>query len=300
MLRDDLIDSCLDVADLMDLGIFVVGIDLDLDRVVLAEGDDILDQAVAVKLVLDQLGGHILAVAEDDQVLLAAVQIEVAVLVHVAEISCAEPAVLRDCLRRQLRIIDVAHHDRGALDLDLAVHKPHLAAAHWPADRLDLVHVSIVGRRDLGRALRHAVALAGDNAQVRQPPGQRLRQVAAAADDLVEPRSHDLGLEIFQILVGMLLRGNRDTVEQHLGHHGHDPQHGRLEKVDIIEEFGDVIAQAKGAAVPHDQQQVAAEAEDMVDGQDAQAGLPSVIGAEQVVQQVGVREHDALSVPCRA
>ena len=108
--------------------------------------------------------------------------------------------------------------------------------------------------------------------------------------------THDLGFQILKVLLRVLFGCDRHAVDQHLGHHGHNTQHGRLEEVNIVEEFGDVIAQAQSAAVTQGQQQVAADAEDVMDGKDAEAGLPRIVGAEEVIQQVILREHDALAV----
>ena len=297
---NDLIERSLDIIDAVDLGIFVIGIDLDRDAVSLAVSDDVLNQSLTVKFILDQLGRDVFSVAEDDQVLLAAGQIEISVLIHVAQVTGAQPAVFRDGFSREFGVIDVSHHHRGALDLDLSVHEADLTAAHGSADRGDLVHVAIVRSRNLGRTLGHAVALGSDHTQLVQSSCQSFGEITAAADDLVQSGTHDLGFQIIEVLFGMLFGGDRDAAQEHLCHHGNDPHHGGLEQIDVVEELGDIVAQAEGTAVAQVQKQVAADTEHVMDGKHTQAGLPGIIGTEHVVEQVAVGKHNSLPVSCRA
>ena len=121
----------------MNLGIFKVGVYFNGNTVAFPESDHILDQAVSVKMILDQLRRNIFSVAEDDKVFLPGVEIEISIFIHVAEVAGAEPAVLRDGLRSEFRIIDVAHHDGRTLDLDLTINKTNLASTNRFADRGD-------------------------------------------------------------------------------------------------------------------------------------------------------------------
>ena len=142
----DLVHSRLNIMDAVDLSKLEVGIDLGGDAVPVTEGDDVLNELVAVELVLDQLRGHVLAVAEDDEVLFSAVEVEEAVLVHIAQVAGAEPAVLGEGLGGELRVVDVAHHHGGALHLNFAVHKANLSAPDGLAHAGQLLHIAVVGR----------------------------------------------------------------------------------------------------------------------------------------------------------
>src|SRR3990172_6595192 len=59
--------------------------------------------------------------AEDDQVLEPARDVEEPLLVHEAEVAGAQPAAGQQDPRRRLGVVVVAAHDPGALDADLAL-----------------------------------------------------------------------------------------------------------------------------------------------------------------------------------
>src|SRR5690606_33499147 len=76
------------------------------------------DLRVTAKNKLDLRRIDVLA-AGNDHVLLAVDQIEIAVLVHGAEVAAAHPAVSQ-CVARSLRHVGVAGHGGGSVDGDLA------------------------------------------------------------------------------------------------------------------------------------------------------------------------------------
>ena len=117
------------ILDLLRVGVLIVRIDCRRDPVILLVDQDIADQRISVEEVLDGLRGNVLAVLQDDEVLLPARQVQEALPVHISEVAGAEPAVLREALAGPLRIIIITHHDGGTLHADLAVHDLHMAVA---------------------------------------------------------------------------------------------------------------------------------------------------------------------------
>ena len=73
-----------------------------------------------------------------------------------------------------------------------------------------------------------------------------------------------------------------------------------LEQVDVIEHLVQVPAEAEGASVAHGDEHIAVQAEHMIEGQHVQdhlvEGIRILIGAEGVVDQSPVAQHDALRV----
>lgn len=81
--------------DVLLLGVLVVGEDLGLDDALVLPHQHLLNQAVGAELVLQLLGGDVLAVFGDDEILLAAGEVDKALLVHVAQVAGLQPAVLQ-------------------------------------------------------------------------------------------------------------------------------------------------------------------------------------------------------------
>ena len=268
MLVDQVREDSLDVGDAGGLGVLVVGVDLCGDDVVLLKHQDLLHQPVPVEHVLQLLRGHVLAVAQDDQVLLAAGEVEEILLVHVAAVAGAEPAVLCENLRRLLRILVVSHHDGRALHLDLPVHDPHLAAVHQLSHGSGLVRPSPDGGGDFGGALGHAVALGHLDAQLGEAGLQLRGQVSAAADDLGEAFPQNLLLDVVQGAVRLLPGDDHDPVVQGLGNHGDGAEAGGFKQAHVLHQLRHIPVQAQDVAVAHGEEDVAVDAEYMVNGQD--------------------------------
>ena len=99
------------------------------------------DPARLLEVVLEVRRREVLAARRDDDVLLAAGDLEVAVLVELAEVAGVQPAVL-DRAERRVVVLVVALEDVRAPDQDLAVvGDPDLDARQRPADRAELVGV---------------------------------------------------------------------------------------------------------------------------------------------------------------
>src|SRR5215218_4428254 len=94
----------------------------DVVRALVPDGYRLSDQrAGRLEFGLDVGGRHVLARRVDDQLLLAVNDLEVAVLVEVADVAAHEEAVLGEGLLGLLRLIPIARHDAGPLDEHLAV-----------------------------------------------------------------------------------------------------------------------------------------------------------------------------------
>src|SRR5204862_63633 len=78
------------------------------------------DEPRGFERVLEILRRDVLAAGRDDQVLLAIGDLEEAVLVELADVAGAEPAILGERGRGRLGILEVALEDRVAADDDLA------------------------------------------------------------------------------------------------------------------------------------------------------------------------------------
>src|SRR4029079_3587103 len=86
---------------------------------------------------LDALGRDIVALVVDDQVFLPVGDPDPALLIQVADISRAEPAVAQPP-RGPLRVAPIAVHDQLAADHDLAVvGDAHLGVLHRRADGVE-------------------------------------------------------------------------------------------------------------------------------------------------------------------
>ena len=121
------------------------------------------DQRVLLHLGLDVRRGDVLAAGGDDDVLLAAGDLEEAVGVDLADVAGVEPAV-DERLAGRLVVLVVALEDVRPAHQDLAVVGDlHLAAGERLADRAEL---ELVGPRDRrrGRGLRHPPALEHEHA----------------------------------------------------------------------------------------------------------------------------------------
>ena len=90
------------------------------ERPVVTHHQDLRDQRVGTDLVLQQGRDHVLAAGGDDDFLLAAGDPDKAVLVEPADVSGAEPAVVKRVGREVLALVVAAHH-ADALGEDLAV-----------------------------------------------------------------------------------------------------------------------------------------------------------------------------------
>ena len=160
-----------------------------------ADHDHFLHRGMLVDRLLDHLRIDVEA-AGDDHVLLAVDQIEIAVLVHVADVAGEKP-VADESLGGFLRPVPVALGDVRPLDADFAdfarrqhlrriVQRDHVhldAGQHQP-DRARLVR-SLLGMRGAGRAgLGHAPAALQLHADLAlEDPGDFDRQRRAAGPD---------------------------------------------------------------------------------------------------------------------
>ena len=114
-----------DVADVVVvethvLGFVVVGIDESDELVVTLHDDTLYDHGHGVELVLNLLGIDVLAVGAEEHVLAASVDIDVAVVVHGAQVAGMVPAVLVEGLGSGFGVFIIAQHDVGAFGQYLA------------------------------------------------------------------------------------------------------------------------------------------------------------------------------------
>jgi hypothetical protein len=166
-----------------------------VQRAVLLQHRDLGDEGAGAVDPFQCFREHILAAAEDDQLLAASLEVEVAVGVQAAEVAGAEPAVGGEGLAVGLRVVAVAVEDVGAAQLDLPdtglagragragfrLDDAQLAALERPAlaaDALAPGQVAGEGRGGLGEA----VAVAHRPAEALEPPDQALLQRRAAGD----------------------------------------------------------------------------------------------------------------------
>ena len=202
--------------------------DLRLDHALALAHEHLLHKPVLAKLVLDLLRRDILAVWRDDQVLLAACQEQIAILIDIAEIAGLEPAVCQR-FRGLLRHVVVALHDAGTLYPDLLVHDLCLAVRHQPADRAVLHEVTVV-RADDRRTLRHAVALP-DRDPILLEHFQICRvEVCAAAAHCVKLLAKDFRLDERRRDPCRLL----ELLCERLDHQRHHQDHVRLKELDVL------------------------------------------------------------------
>ena len=81
--------------------------------------DNFLDQLILKENLFDLFGEDVLAALCYDNSLAAARDVQEALAVEISEVSGIEPPVAYS-LRGRFRILVIAHHDRRALDDDLA------------------------------------------------------------------------------------------------------------------------------------------------------------------------------------
>ena len=149
--------------------------------------------AVVEELLLDRLGGDVVARLGDQDVLHAADDLEVAFEVQFALIAGEEPAVLQG-LGGGLGAVPVAGEDAGAADQELAVGvELELAAAEGEADVAGLDLVGLVHGDDRG-GLGEAVDLVDAHADELEPPLGLLGEGGRAADQELEAGA-DLALD---------------------------------------------------------------------------------------------------------
>ena len=170
------LEVCLRVGNAVLLHVVLVREDLSDDGVVRDAAaalalvdDDILHAGDGDQLVLDLLGVDVLAVREDDEVLLAAGDVEDVVLVQLAIVAGAEVAVVVEGVLGGSLVLVVAQHDVRASDADLALAVLVGVANH---DGVDIEHGADTAPHhaaaavdgDDGRALGDAVAVEGRDA----------------------------------------------------------------------------------------------------------------------------------------
>ena len=157
-----------------------LGVDRDQgadERLVVADHHALADQRVGPQPVLQHSGGDILATGRDDQLLLPAGDREVALVVQLADVAGAEPAVTADRLRGGGLVVPVAAEHHVAPEQHLAVvGDPDRDPGYGLADRADL-EVLRQPHGAGGRGLGQAVALVDRDAdaaeEVTQPGAQR-------------------------------------------------------------------------------------------------------------------------------
>ena len=176
VLVDKGLDMSLYVLNAVCLDIVLVGEDLGDDRVVRETSlaltlvnNDVENAGGGNESVFDLLGIYVLAVREDDEVLLTSRDEEDAVLALLAVVTGAEEAVLGECLCGLLGIIVVAEHYVRTLDADLAlavligIENEDLIAVKGSTDTALNVIERAVYRND-GGALCDAVAVESGDA----------------------------------------------------------------------------------------------------------------------------------------
>ena len=103
------------VVEAQELRLVVVGMDEAHEFVAPLHNDALADEGQRVELVLDLLGIDVLAVGSEEHVLGSAVDIDIAVGVHRAEVARVEPSLGVDRRLGGLGILVVAQQDVGTL-----------------------------------------------------------------------------------------------------------------------------------------------------------------------------------------
>ena len=157
-----------------------VGVDRDQrgdERLPVADDEDLPDERVRAQPVFEHGGSHVLAAGRDDDLLGAAGDAEEPVVVELADVAGAEPAVGHR-LGGGVRVVPVAReHDRAA-DEDLAVVRDADGlAGDGPPDRPDPLRGQGV-HRDRGGGLGEAVALEHRYADPAEEVAEVLRSAA--------------------------------------------------------------------------------------------------------------------------
>ena len=153
-----------------------------MNGLLVADHDALADQRVGAQPVLQDGGGDVLAARGDQQLLLAAGDLQEAVGVELADVAGVEEAVAVDGLLRGLLVVPVAAHDDAALDEHLAVvGDRHGHAGQRPPDGADPQRLLVVHRRG-GGGLGEPVALVDHHADAAVEVAQPVAQRRAAGD----------------------------------------------------------------------------------------------------------------------
>ena len=168
------------------------------------------------------------------------------------------------------------------------------------ADGSDLIGPGPVRNGDLRGALGHAVALLDRDAKLVVVVRQLRRKISTAADQSVQAVAQHLVRRFFAGHARIGGHETLDAVVESLCQHRHHADHGGLEVLDALGDLGKLRIQGDIAAVAGGQQDVAGNAEHMVDGQNVQAGIlgriSRLIIVKNVVRQVSVAQHDSLAL----
>ena len=171
-------------------GLLVQGHEGADERAVVAHHEHLRDERVRPDLVLQQGRDHVLAAGRDDDFLLAPGDGQEALLVELADVAGAEPAVVVEGLGGQVIALVVAAHDAHALGEDLAVvGDPDGVAGNRGADGADLDQFGRV-HRDGGRGLGQPVAFQDLHADALEEVAQPFAERAAAGDGVGHVAAH--------------------------------------------------------------------------------------------------------------
>lgn len=184
-------------------------------RVLPAQNHGLLNIRDPAQVFFDFFRVHVLAVGEDDQVLLPAGDVDVSVLVHVADVAGTEPAVFGEhCLGGFFVPVVTQHHvfalyadfpggisvfvDVFFLPVVFGGVNPHLALFHGGTDGVEsvLTHPVYSNQRC---AFSDPVAFQNGDPEGVKVLYQLGRQGSAAADDdlqIAAERTRDLGKEL--------------------------------------------------------------------------------------------------------
>ena len=165
--------------------------------------DGLGDPARLLEVVLEVGGREVLAAGGDDDVLLAARDVDVAVLVDRAQVAGVQPAV-DDRAEARVVVAVVALEDVVALEEQLAVvGDPRLDAGQRAADRPEAV---VLDRRVGGHrgGLGHPVALEHRHAAAVEELEDLLGDRRRAADGLAHAPAEDAAHVLEELLLGRL------------------------------------------------------------------------------------------------
>ena len=232
-------------------------------------GDDrIGDIYVRIEYGFDILGINVLAAGAYDHILQAPLDIKPAVLVELAQIARAEPAVIGKDLFRRLGVLEIPEHDAGRQRHDLALPgvgvdmlQAQLHARRLGPGRAE-AHLRRCGarqqRRGLGKPVADgirdfrlqqelfgtAVEFGAPDAEEPQTPAEELEQflardaveVAAQESHLIERTPETVGIEFGQYLVAVDLLDDERHDQHDRGTHGPQRRHqcrGRGRTVEV-------------------------------------------------------------------
>ena len=287
-------NSLPDIGDAMKRHVFGVGVDFCNDGASLAIHEAFFHHLMIQKQIFDLFGRYIFAVAQNDQILFAAGDMQESFFVRITNIAGTQPSVFGDHLCGQFRRIDISHHNGGTADLQFSVHHTGLDTGDNAAGGVGLVRSGHIGGGNGGGMFAHAVTLAEENANLVILFYELCGQVRTAGDDSIHAVAEHTVLDLINGFALLLGEHHHFGIER-LSDHGNGGEASGIEPQNIFAQLSHTAIDAQGIGAGKAHQNVRIQTENMVHGQNADfCGVFSVVGAEKSVHQILIGQHDAL------